>query len=453
MDSVKQSSIAQSKSKLSRAFSKVFHIQFVIGAGQAKQKCKSLEKVKNDVVKNDSVKNVQFKPFDDADEKLRLIAVEAFLAKLFASISTVKAAYAQLQFSQSPYDPDGICAADKMVVSELKILSELKQCYLKKQIDEFSPQTTLLLAEIQEQKCSLKTYDIMGKKLYSQLKLKDTEIAFLREKLVEVNKEKKLLEKRLNSSGQMSVPKNLDFLELSLSFFITFLLQTIESIQGFTRLLCREMESAGWDLDAAARSVQPGIAFWKVNHKCYAFESFVCSVMFDGFNYQNFSVSSEQLPEQKKQQRLYFDRFMGLKSAKPADYLAWKPKSTFARFCCKKYLRLIHPQMEESLFGNLDQMTMVKSGEYPETAFFTAFSEMAKRIWLLHCLSFSFNPEASIFQVSRKMRFSEIYMETVNEEAFLLSDGSPETEPQVGFTVVPGFRIGKTVIQCQVYLC
>nr|GLL16534.1 uncharacterized protein LOC109187548 [Ipomoea trifida] len=207
------------------------------------------------------------------------------------------------------------------------------------------------------------------------------------------------------------------------------------------------MESAGWDLDAAARSIQPGVVFWKANHKCYAFESFVCSVMFDGFNYQNFSVSSSE--QKKQQERLFFDRFMELKS------LAWKPKSTFARFCCKKYLRLIHPQMEESLFGNLDQRAMVKSGKYPpETAFFTAFSEMAKRIWLLHCLAFSFDPEeASIFQVSRKTRFSEIFMETVNEEAFLLSDGSPETEPQVAFTVVPGFRIGKTVVQCQVYLC
>lgn len=445
MDAVKQFSIAQNKSKLSRAFSKVFHIQFVIGAGQeAKHKSNRSheKKEKNGVVRSDF--NAQFKRFDDADEKLRLIAAEAFLARLFASVSSVKAAYAQLQFSQSPYDPDGICAADKMVVSELKMLSELKQCYLKKQIDdECSPQTTLLLAEIQEQKCSLRTYDIMGKKLCSQVKLKDSEIAYLSEKLVEINTENRVLEKRLNS---ISVPSEL----ISLSFFITYLLQTVESIQSFTRVLCGEMESAGWDLDAAARSIQPGVVFWKANHKCYAFESFVCSVMFDGFNYQNFSVSSSE--QKKQQERLFFDRFMELKSA---DYLAWKPKSAFARFCCKKYLRLIHPRMEESLFGNLDQRAMVKSGKYPpETAFFTAFSEMAKRIWLLHCLAFSFDPEeASIFQVSRKTRFSEIFMETVNEEAFLLSDGSPETEPQVAFTVVPGFRIGKTVVQCQVYLC
>ncbi|XP_019193321.1 PREDICTED: uncharacterized protein LOC109187548 [Ipomoea nil] len=437
MDAVMQSSISQNKSKLRRAFSKVFHIQFVIGAGQeGKHKSNKSHEKKE---KNGDF-NAQFKRLDDADEKLRLIAAEAFLARVFASVSSVKAAYAQLQFSQSPYDPDGICAADKMVVSELKILSELKQCYFKKQIDdECSPQTTLLLAEIQEHKCSLRTYDIMGKKLCSQVKLKDSEIAFLREKLVEIDTEKRVLEKRLNS---ISVPSEL----LSLSFFITYLLQTVESIQSFTRVLCGEMESAGWDLDAAARSIQPGVVFWKANHKRYAFESFVCGVMFDGFNYQNLSVSSSE--QKKQQERLFFDRFMEQKS----DYLAWKPKSTFATFCCNKYLRLIHPRMEESLFGNLDQRARVKSGKYPpETAFFTAFSEMANRVWLLHCLAFSFDPEEalSIFQVSRKTRFSEIFMETVNEEAFLLS----ETEPRVAFTVVPGFRIGKTVVQCQVYLC
>ncbi|XVF78974.1 hypothetical protein PTKIN_Ptkin14bG0181400 [Pterospermum kingtungense] len=42
-------------------------------------------------------------------------------------------------------------------------------------------------------------------------------------------------------------------------------------------------------------------------------------------------------------------------------------------------------------------------------------------------------------------------MESVSEEAFPLSDISPESEPRVAFTVVPGFRLGKTVIQCEVY--
>nr|GMC72614.1 IRK-interacting protein-like [Ipomoea batatas] len=452
MDSVDQPVVTASKSKLARTFAKVMHIRAVASSVHGNQRSKSHEKVKNDVIESDFLKSMQFNICDEEDKMMEKLAMEAFIAKLFASISAVKAAYAELQYAQSPYDPDGIRAADQMVVSELKSLSELKQCFLKKQIEDYSPESSLVLAEIHEQKSIIKTYEVMGKKLDSQVRLKDSEITFLKEKLEEANKETKIIEKRLNSSGQLSVPDNLHFSGLNPCHFITILRQATKSIRNFVRLLSREMESSGWDLDLAASAIVPRVSFWQVNHKCYAFESFVCREMFEGFNAVNFSVSREPLPEGKKLQRLLFDRFKELKSVKPGDYLAWKPKSTFARFCCKKYLRLIHPRMEQSLFGNLDQRSMVKSGEYPETTFFSSFSEMAKRIWLLHCLAFSFDPEASIFQVSRGSRFSDVYMESMSDEAFLSSEGTPETQPRVAFTVMPGFRIGKTVIQAQVYL-
>ena len=79
---------------------------------------------------------------------------------------------------------------------------------------------------------------------------------------------------------------------------------------------------------------------------------------------------------------------------------------------------------------------MVSSYQFSDTTFFNLFAEMVKRVWLLHYLGFAF----------------EVYMESVAEEAFLSSDITLESEPKVAFTVVPGFRIGKTVIQCQVYL-
>ncbi|KAL0311373.1 UNVERIFIED_CONTAM: protein GRAVITROPIC IN THE LIGHT 1 [Sesamum angustifolium] len=166
------------KSRLARTFAKVLHVRAVTGVlspDDGIQKRKSHEKTKN---------STKFCSFDDEDEDFLDRAVkEAFMAKLFASVSAIKAAYAQLQFAQSPYDPDGIQSADQIVVSELKNLSELKQSYLKKKLDETSPETTLLLAEIQEQKSLLKTYEITGKKLDSELKLKDSEITFLKEKL------------------------------------------------------------------------------------------------------------------------------------------------------------------------------------------------------------------------------------------------------------------------------
>ncbi|KAL4563936.1 hypothetical protein LXL04_027985 [Taraxacum kok-saghyz] len=48
--------------------------------------------------------------------------------------------------AQSPYDADGIQLADQIVVTELKQLSEFKQSYMKKHIDDASPGTTTISA-------------------------------------------------------------------------------------------------------------------------------------------------------------------------------------------------------------------------------------------------------------------------------------------------------------------
>lgn len=446
MDSVKPSAVpTPAKSRLARTFAKVLHIRMATGVApvDGSQKVKSEDNVSEDL--NVVGKGGMSLSFDKDEELENKVALEALLAKLFACVSSVKASYAQLQHAQSPYDADGIQAADQMVVSELMSLSELKQCYLKKQFDP-SPETAMLLAEIQEQKSVLKTYEIMRKKLESQLRLKDSELIFLREKLEEENKQNRLIEKRLNQSGQLHVLDNLHHSGLSPSHFVTVLRHAVKSIRSFVRLMVEEMKYNSWDIDAAANAIQPSVVYWKDDHKCFSFESYVCRQMFDAFNYPNFSFS---FPDKKKMDhQQFFRQFMELKSVKPKEFLAQKPKSTFAKFCHVKYSRLVNPKLESSLFGNLTQRNTVNAGEFPSSTFFSSFTEMAKRVWLLHCLAFSFDPEASIFQVSKGSRFSEVYMESVADEVFL----SPESDHQVAFTVVPGFRIDKTVIQCQVYL-
>nr|XP_043628516.1 protein GRAVITROPIC IN THE LIGHT 1-like [Erigeron canadensis] len=452
MDSVKHSS---NKSRLARAFSKVLHSRAAAAAGLdnfQKTKSKTWEKFKHEKPVDD--KTWQPMVLTKEDEKLRKRAVmDAFFAKLFADISSVKAAYAQLQVFQSPYDGDGIQSADKMIVSELKNLSELKQAFLKKHIDDSSPETTQLLAEIQEQKNQLKMYEITRKKLDNQNKLKESEIIFLKEKLEESRRENKLIEKRLNSSGSLSTSSHeiLNFSSLTPTIFITYVKQTTKSVRSFVKFMISEMEAANWDLDAAASSIQPDVIYFDTTHICYAFESFVCRQMYDGFNLPGFqiSVESQSIPKNETRRQFFFDKFMELKSLKVREYITWKPTSMFAEFCRCKYLKLVHPKMESSLFGNLNQRNQVNSRKFPETAFFDSFLEVSKRVWLLHCLAFSFSPkEASIFQITKGSRFSEVFMESVNEEAFL----SPKCSPEVAFMVVPGFMVSKTVIQCQVYL-
>ncbi|QCD87240.1 structural maintenance of chromosome 1 [Vigna unguiculata] len=442
MESVKPSAVTPSKSKLARTFAKVLHVRAVTGIAPV-----------DGLKKGDADLNNEANIIKEEEEELqKRKATEASLAKAFASISTVKASYAQLQHAQSPYDPDVIQAADQLIVSEFKTLSEIKQCFFKKQFDP-SPDRAILQAKLKELESVNKTFEITGQKLESQVRLKESEITFLREKLEEANKQNRSIEKRLNQSGSLSVLDNLHISGLSPSHFVTVLRHTVRSIRNFVKLLVNEMRSAGWDIDASVNAIiEQNVDYWKEDHKCFAIESFVCREMFDSFNIPNFSLPNESLPDKNKRQ-LFFGRFNELKPVKAMEFLSAKPRSPFAKFCRIKFLRLVHPKMEASFFDNVNQRNLLNGGEFPNTNFFTSFAEMAKRVWLLHCLAFSFESQASIFQVGKGCRFSDVYMESVNEnENENDEEMAVESEPQVAFTVLPGFRIGKTLIQCQVYL-
>ncbi|XP_044461453.1 protein GRAVITROPIC IN THE LIGHT 1-like [Mangifera indica] len=388
------------------------------------------------------------------DPRARQRAVmEALVAKLFAGITSIKAAYAELQMAQNPYNSEAIHAADQAVVDELKAISELKRSFFKKELD-LSPQVTIMLAEIQEQQSLMKTYGITIKKLEAEVEKKESEISSLEKQLQEALAFNKTIEKRLNASGPISILDNLQLSALNPSHFVQFLHYTLRSVRSFVKLMIKEMESAIWDLDAAAKVIEPEAIFTKPSHKYFAFESFVCKTMFEGFNFPNFSPNECQSfnkipPEQS------LDEFKKLKSVNAKHFLSQKQNSSssFAKFTRAKYFHLVHAKMECSLFGNLNQRKLINHGDFPDSIFFIYFGEMARRVWLLHRLAFSFGQEVNIFEVRRNCRFSEVFMENVSDDS-MVSCEIPDSgvDFRVNFTVVPGFKIGKTVIQSQVYL-
>jgi hypothetical protein len=318
-----------------------------------------------------------------------------------------------------------------------------------------------MLAEIQEQQALMKTYEITIKKLEAEVELKDSDADSLKNHLNDAVAFNKSLEKRLNSSGSLSMFDSLRLTRLNVTHFVQLLHHALRSIRSFVKLMIRDMESANWDLDAAVKFINPDAVFTNPSHRFFAFESFVCVTMFEGFNFPQFDQSQRQ-PLVKHRHRLFFDKFKKLTNVNPRHVLSQNPNSSFAKFARSKYLHLVHAKMECSLFGNLNQRKLVNAGGVPDSAFFIAFLEMVKRVWLLHCLAFSFDEEITVFQVRKNCRFSEVYMECVAEEALVLSGeiagerddggGAGGGELRVGFTVVPGFKIGKTVIQSQVYL-
>ncbi|XP_021281219.1 IRK-interacting protein [Herrania umbratica] len=382
-------------------------------------------------------------------------ALEALITKLFTNISSLKSAYIQLQTAHTPYDPEKIQAADKLVISELKNLSELKHFYRENNPKPVcvSPQDSRLAAEIQEQQSLLKTYEVMVKKFQSEIQNKDSEIHQLQQLIEEANQKRVKLEKNIKLRGlsmkesEGSGEENGFFpVDLTPELFTSAVESAFKAIHDFSKPLINMMKAAGWDLDAAADSIEPNVVYAKRAHKKYAFESHICQRMFSGFQQENFSIKLDNLTVTKES---FFHQYLALREMDPLDMLGQNPDSIFGKFCRSKYLVVVHPKMEASFFGNLDQRNYVMGGGHPRTPFYQAFLKLAKSIWLLHRLAYSFDPIVKVFQVKRGSEFSEVYMESVVKN--LIMDENDQ-KPKVGLMVMPGFWIGGSVIQSRVYL-
>jgi hypothetical protein len=120
------------------------------------------------------------------------------------------------------------------------------------------------------------------------------------------------------------------------------------------------MKAAGWDLDAAANSIESNVVYAKRAHKQYAFESHISQRMFIGFHHENFSIKADGGAVSKES---FFHQFLATREMDPLDMLCQNPNSVFGKFCTSKYLVVVHPKLEASFFGNLDQRNYKKKGE------------------------------------------------------------------------------------------
>lgn len=393
-------------------------------------------------------------PMDEAMNQ-NIEAIDALISRVFTNISSLKSAYIQLQAAHTPYDPDKIQATDKQVIAELKKLSELKHFYRENNPKPIcvSPQDSRLAAEIQEQQSLLKTYEVMVKKFQSEIQNKDTEIHQLQQQIEEANQKREKLEKNLKLRGLstresgVSGEQNGFFpVDLTPDLFISAVEAAYKAIHDFSKPLINMMKAADWDLDAAAKSIESSVAYAKRAHKKYAFESYICQRIFMGFQQESFTEKPEDFSVNRES---FFHQYLALREMDPLDALGSNPDSIFGKFCRSKYIVLIHPKMEASFFGNLDQRNYVMGGGHPRTPFYQAFLKLAKSIWLLHRLAYSFDPSAKVFQVKKGDEFSEVYMESMVKNMVMMES---EEKPTVGLMVMPGFWVGGTVIQSKVYL-
>ncbi|KAL4585860.1 hypothetical protein LXL04_010487 [Taraxacum kok-saghyz] len=382
-------------------------------------------------------------------------AVEALVSKIFTNISSLKSAYIRLQAAHTPYDPDKIQAADKLVISELKNLSELKHFYRENnpRPTYISPQDSRLAAEIQEQQSLLKTYEVMVKKFQSEIHNKDSEIVQLQQHIQDATLKRTKLEKNLKLRGLSSTSKdsegsveNESSNTLSFEVFKSGVELASKAIHDFSKPLINMMKAAGWDLDAAANSIEPDVIYAKRAHKKYAFEYHICQKMFAGFQQENFGLKEPDNNTNKKTKETFFREYLALRDTDPLDSVGQDPDSEFGKFCRGKYVIVVHPKMEASFFGNLDHRSYIAGGGHPRTPFYQAFLKLAKAVWVLQRLAHSFEPVVKVYQVGKGSEYSEVYMESVVRS--FVGDESGE-KPRVGLMVMPGFGIGGSVIQCR----
>ncbi|KAL3337799.1 hypothetical protein AABB24_030101 [Solanum stoloniferum] len=379
---------------------------------------------------------------------------KSLISSLFATISSFEASYLQLQTTHVPFDEKAIESADKALVTVLQKLTEMKSLYKDLRRNPSCNIDALMGSElefqVQEHQNKLRVLETMVNQLLSYMESKDEEVSILRKKLDKIQDSNLSLSKKLGVENEKSNCSTTEVL-CTVRVFESMLRDSIKSVNKFSKLLMELMKRASWDLEKAANSVYSEVNYAEKEHHKYAFLSYICLGMFKGFDLEDFGLCDEEMLSDRSisDENDYLKQLLEHVSCNPMETLSKNPSCAFSRYCDKKYEQIIHPTIESSIFRDLDGKEVIVDSWKSLSVFYELFVRMASTIWLLHKLAYSFNPVVEIFQVERGVDFSMVYTEDVTRKIqFPLS----KTRPKVGFTVVPGFKIGSTIIQTQVYL-
>lgn len=404
--------------------------------------------------------NVNWEGAKDEDSYVRerMVELDTLMGQVFDGVSAMKRAYVSQQEAHCPWDPDKMRAADMAVVAELRRLGMLRERYRRSRGGRMRPSAATLREVVAP-------YEAALEELKREVKAKQAEVDNLTDKLKTATsfnggKSKGKSNRRVSgsSTNQVATAPAVELLEATMSL-------VKEASKSFSFLLLSLMRAAHLDIAAAVRSIETASStatnnhtaatmfmdsIVEANHAKYALESYVNRKMFQGFDHETFymdgSLSSILNPEQHRID--CFTQYRDMKAMDPIELLSILPTCSFGNFCFKKYLSIIHPKMEESLFGDLEQRRQVLDGHHPRSQFYGEFLRLAKAVWLLHLLEFSFDPPPTHFEASKGADFHSLYMESV-----VRISGNGEGSMVVGFPVSPGFKIDNgTIIKARVYM-
>ncbi|KAF4372202.1 hypothetical protein CsatB_029978 [Cannabis sativa] len=399
-----------------------------------------------------------------------VVEMEMTMGQVFDAVSAMKKAYLKLQEAHCPWDPEKMRVADAAVLAEIRRLSVLRERFRRNVVvggngggRSGSGRMLMAATTIKE---VVAPYEAAVDELKREVKAREVEVENLKEKLKSFTVNGGGNGKKGRSFSRKKVSCSLAQVPLSTSpeLFEVTTSRVTDALRTFTSLLLSLMRSAHWDIAAAVRSIELASAAESATgdastisssvttqHAKYALESYVAHKMFQGFDHETFymdgSLASLINPDQFR--RDCFTQYRDMKAMDPTELLGVLPTCHFGKFCFKKYLAIVHPKMEESLFGDLEQHRQVVAGNHPRSQFYSEFLELAKTVWLLHLLAFSLDPVPSQFEASRGAEFHPQYMESV-----VKFPGGRVTPGQVvALPVSPGFKLWNgSVIKARVYL-
>ncbi|VFQ98228.1 unnamed protein product [Cuscuta campestris] len=398
----------------------------------------------------------------------RVIEMEMIMGEVFDAVLAMKSAYVSLQEAHCPWDADKMSVANVAVVSELRRLANLRDRFWRV-AGGGKGRCRVGAATLRE---VVAPYETAVDELRGKLKAKDAELGILKEKLKTTASHASCGRKVTSKSKrkvscttqtQVTMSPAPDLFESTMSL-------VKQASKSFTGSLLSLMRSANWDITAAVRSIEAAYSaavptavtavdsIVGTNHAKYALESYVNRKMFQFFDNETFNMdgggggrfSTVFHPDQHR--RDCFSQYRDMSGLNPVDLLGVLPTCNFGNFCFKKYLSLVHPKMEESLFGDLEQRREVLAGKHPRSQFYGEFVGLAKAVWLLHLLAFSLEPPPSHFEANRGSKYHAQYMESVVKCSSGLG-GRLGMGLVVGFPVSPGFKLANgSVVKTRVYL-
>ncbi|PAN27813.1 hypothetical protein PAHAL_5G109700 [Panicum hallii] len=350
---------------------------------------------------------------------------EAVVEKLLEAISCLKLAYVKVQQAHVPYDPEKIAVAGEHFASEIEGTSGLKDLYASANKWSNPMYQSHVSSRIHE-------HQKLAVDLQADICKKDSELALLRAELEELERSNMELKQEVDRRAMHRENKIGIGKGESVDMFIELFESSSKHIHDFTKLIISWMKVSGWDLGISKFPVDKSVVYEKRSHRKYGVEAYFAGAMLMGTKEEYFSMDS-------------YDHVMSFKD--PFDALMEAPNSAFGRFCREKYLVAVPRSMEDSFLGNLDHRAFVERGGHPRTQFYQTFARMARYVWALLTVARYLKPRAEMFFVKAGVQFQKKHMESVPAKLTM-----EEAKFSVGFTVMPGFKIGCTVIRCKVYM-